>query len=258
MSIRTATLGAATLLAAAVFAGPALADGMPSRGKIASEPPRGCTTAGNVGLTTDYVFRGISQTFNDPAVQGGVDFTCGRFYAGVWASNVDFGAISPGDAVGNIEIDIYAGFKHGLGPVTLDVGFIYYAYPGQPAGIDLDDLELKLGASGSLWKGGSAGVTLFYSTEFERFTVEGTLGHELPRVGIFTPTISGTLGHVEFDNGDDYNYWNLGLSASFLERWSVDLRYWDTNVAGGCPAATIGGIEQLCDERFVGSVKYSF
>src|SRR6185437_12234796 len=90
--IKSASLGAASLLAAAVFAGPALADGMPSRGRIATPAPdaRGCTTSANVGLTTDYVFRGISQSGEEPAIQGGVDFTCGRFYAGVWGSSIDF------------------------------------------------------------------------------------------------------------------------------------------------------------------------
>ena len=70
MSIRTTTLGAASLLAAAVLAGPALADGMQGRGRIADAPgPRTCSTSANVGLTTDYVWRGVSQTMNDPAVQ---------------------------------------------------------------------------------------------------------------------------------------------------------------------------------------------
>src|SRR5262245_52260801 len=124
MSIKTASLGAVSLLAAAAFAAPAFADGMPGHGRISSGAPesRGCTTAGNVGLTTDYVFRGISQSNEEGAVQGGVDLTCGRFYAGVWGSSVAFDNGS--------EVDIYGGFKHTTGPVTWDLGLIYYSYPG--------------------------------------------------------------------------------------------------------------------------------
>ena len=59
--VKSASWGAATLMGAALLAGPALADGMPSRGKIASPKSRVCSTAGNVGVTSDYVFRGISQ-----------------------------------------------------------------------------------------------------------------------------------------------------------------------------------------------------
>ena len=76
------------------------------------------TFAFNVGATSDYLFRGLTQTAKDPAVFGGVDMTAGLFYAGAWASNVDWG----------IETDLYAGVKPVLGPVTFDIGAIYYGY----------------------------------------------------------------------------------------------------------------------------------
>ena len=60
----------------------------------------------NLGATSDYVFRGVSQTQEDPAIQGGIDATYGIGYAGVWASNVDFGADDP-----TAEIDLYAGVR---------------------------------------------------------------------------------------------------------------------------------------------------
>src|SRR5262245_27466518 len=121
MTIKTTTLGAASLLAAAILAGPALADGLPGRGRVADAPgPRGCTTAGNGGFTTDYVFRGISQSNENVAVQGGVDLTCGHFYAGVWGSSVNFGDEN------SAEIDLYGGYKTMVGRFALDFGFIYY------------------------------------------------------------------------------------------------------------------------------------
>ncbi len=87
--------------------------------------------SGNVTLTSDYRFRGISQSDTDPALQGGFDvaFDSG-FYLGVWGSNVDFGT-SP-----DLELDFYGGYG---GSITedlgFDVGYIYYDYPGSD-GVD--------------------------------------------------------------------------------------------------------------------------
>lgn len=82
----------------------------------------------NVGATTDYRYRGISQTRLKPAVQGGVDYTNGGLYVGAWASTIkwieDFG----GDA--KVEIDIYGGFKGEITKgLTYDVGVLTYQYP---------------------------------------------------------------------------------------------------------------------------------
>ncbi len=255
MSIKATSLGAASLLAAAVFAGPALADGLPGRGRVAAPVPesRACSTTANVGLTTDYVFRGFSQSAEEPAIQGGVDFTCGRFYAGVWGSSVDFAGLV------SAEVDIYGGFKHTTGPITWDVGLIYYAYAGRFADdIDANFLELKLGASGEVWKGGTLGGTVFYSPDAQfsvgpSWTFEGTLAQALPKFHMFTPTVSGTVGHVNFTDIDgDYTYWNVGLTLGFLEKWSVDVRYWDTDI-DGCTSGVFS-----CDSRVVGTVKYTF
>jgi uncharacterized protein (TIGR02001 family) len=248
-------MGAAALLAAAVLAGPALADGLPGRGKVADAPmPRSCSTSANIGLTSDYVFRGISQSGEDGAIQGGVDFSCGRFYAGVWGSGINF---SDGS-----EVDIYGGFKHTTGPVTWDLGFIYYAYPG--FNDDLAYVELKLAASGEIWKGGTLGGTLYYSPDYanvfgDSVTLEANFAQALPKVSIFSPTFSATVGNVNLTDADfDYTYWNVGLTLGFLDKWSLDLRYWDTNLDDG-ECAGVGGLgTNVCDGRVVGTVKYSF
>jgi uncharacterized protein (TIGR02001 family) len=252
---KTTTMGAASLLAAAIFAGPALADGMPSRGRIADAPAsRACSTSGNVGLTTDYVFRGISQSNENGAVQGGVDLTCGNWYAGVWVSSIDFGQ------EGTTEIDIYGGYKMTVGRFALDFGFIYYAYPGSPGFADLDFLELKAAASTEVWKGGTIGGTVFYSPDYTGgsgpvTTLEGSISQALPKVGIFTPTLGATVGRSFFHDDDDasYTYWNVGLTLGFLEKWSLDVRYWDTDLSkADC------GFSNVCDSRVVGTVKYTF
>ncbi|WP_072397378.1 TorF family putative porin [Hyphomicrobium sp. CS1GBMeth3] len=216
-----------------------------------------------LGATSDYVFRGISQTDEDPAAQGSVDLTYGIFYAGIWASNVDF---SDGSGA-NAEVDFYAGFKPTLGPgpfwgpITFDLGVIYYAYPGARSSADLDYVELKAGYSmESPWiKGLTTGTTLYWTPENtgdtgEVFTLESAASYALPQIGIFSPSVSGAYGTVygdsddgfNFGGDDEYSYWNAGLALA-VEKFTFDFRYWDTDISGG-----LGG---LADERFVFTAK---
>jgi uncharacterized protein (TIGR02001 family) len=94
------------------------------------------TLSYNIGAVTDYRFRGISQTSTKPAIQGGLDFAHkSGFYAGAWASNVRWVKDFNGATKGNLELDLYGGYK---GAVTKDVGFdvgaIAYLYPGNNSG----------------------------------------------------------------------------------------------------------------------------
>src|SRR5262245_21693431 len=138
--VKSAAWGAASLMGAALLAGPALADGMPSSGKIASPTSRTCSTSGSVSYTTDYVFRGISQSGNEGAVQGGLELSCGKFYVGVAGSSVAAYVNGFGS-----EVDIYGGYKTTFGRFAVDVGFIYYTYPGLNS--DANIFELKGGVS---------------------------------------------------------------------------------------------------------------
>jgi len=92
----------------------------------------------NVGVTSDYVFRGISQSRNRPAFSGGMDYshTPSGFYAGTWVSTIswvndsDTGASPSGRGNTPYEQDFYAGIKGGdAGGFNFDVGAIYYYYP---------------------------------------------------------------------------------------------------------------------------------
>ncbi len=228
----------------------------------------------NLGGFSDYRFRGISQTGGDPAIQGGVDMSYGIGYFGVWASNLDFGTIG-GKDVANAEVDIYGGIKPVLGPVTFDLGVIYYAYPkardgAGGTGLELDYVEFKAGASMSPITNLTTGVTFYYSPENTGetgnvYTIEGTAGYTLPKFWVFDPSISGRLGYqhgndVAFQaitNGDDsYMYWDAGLTLT-VEKIAFDFRYVDTDIssAGGfCDGTANGGILQ-CDSTFVASVK---
>src|SRR5258705_13859104 len=108
-------------LTAHILCGPALADGMPGRTRNVAPAQERCKLSANIGLATEYVFRGISQTSEGAAVQGGFDATCGMFYAGVWASNLDWGA-NEGRSVANIEMDWYGGGKFNNHRIALVLG----------------------------------------------------------------------------------------------------------------------------------------
>jgi uncharacterized protein (TIGR02001 family) len=82
----------------------------------------------NIGAVSDYRFRGISQTRNKPALQGGVDYSNGGFYLGAWASNIKWIEDWGGDA--KIEIDLYGGYKGEIAKdLGFDVGVLQYVYP---------------------------------------------------------------------------------------------------------------------------------
>lgn len=243
-------------------------------GAALADEPRSLGYSVTLGGTSDYIFRGISQTSENPAAQGSVDFTYGIFYAGVWGSNVDFDDAPPATA----EVDFYAGIKPTLGPgplwgpVTFDFGVIYYAYPGaDDDGAELDYVELKAGYSMvSPWiKGLTSGTTFYWSDDYgletgEVFTIESAASYALPQFGIFSPSISGAWGTVygDRDEGftagggskDKYDYWNAGLTLG-VEKFAFDFRYWDSNidvVNEGVGACVTQG---LCDERFVFTAK---
>jgi uncharacterized protein (TIGR02001 family) len=266
-----------TLLAGAALVGiPAMAFADGYGGSVKDAPVaegRKLDLSVTVGGTSDYIFRGISQTSEDPAAQGSVDLTYGIFYAGIWASNVDFDDNPPANA----EVDFYAGIKPTLGagpfwgPITFDFGVIYYAYPDadDAPGAELDYVELKAGYSmESPWiKGLTTGTTFYWSPEYggevgDVFTLESAASYALPQVGIFSPSVSGAWGTVYGDRDDgftpggtgaeDYQYWNAGLSLA-VEKFTFDFRYWDTDidVTGGGLCVSQG----LCDERFVFTAK---
>jgi uncharacterized protein (TIGR02001 family) len=132
----------------------------------------------NVGLTTDYIFRGIAQTSHNPAIQGGIDFAhSSGFYAGVWGSNVswivDSGAVATGSV--GMELDTYLGFKNTFAEdFSYDVGFVRYNYLGTytpTVGFTKADTDEIYGALGYKW------ITAKYSYGLGQFlTVPGAAG----------------------------------------------------------------------------------
>jgi uncharacterized protein (TIGR02001 family) len=99
----------------------------------------------NAGIVSDYVFRGVTQSNRDVAFQGGLDYAFGDsgFYAGAWASNVDFQAFDGP----SVELDAYVGYNTDLGDkFNLDVMLTRYTYHGSEStygNIDYNELITK-------------------------------------------------------------------------------------------------------------------
>lgn len=287
---RSITLGGGTLLALAISAAGAFADGYGRKASLkdaaVEEPKRDWQLTANFAATTDYVFRGFSQSAESWAIQAGVDVTYKWFYAGMWGSGIDFGddPIRPGQDIAHVEIDYYLGIKPVVGKFTFDVGVIYYTYPKafDPGGgavfRELDYVEIKGGVSVEAWKDGTLGVTVFYSPNYTNdtgsvVTIEGALAQVLPKLGEVTPTFSALIGYQTGDdiryttlvgNGsDDYLYWNVGLALGFGDRFTLDFRYWDTDIksdngAAGFANGFCTGRTFQCDERFVATAKVTY
>lgn len=88
------------------------------------------TFTANIGLFSQYIFRGIAQTNKDPALQAGIDYAHERgFYLGAWGSNVSWISDAAPEVSASLELDFYGGFKKSLGDYSFDIGLIRYQYP---------------------------------------------------------------------------------------------------------------------------------
>ena len=215
--------------------------GVPAMAMAAEESPH--KLSANVGLYSDYIFRGISQTGGDPAIQGGVDYThSSGFYLGSWASNVGWIEDFQGYDSGNMEIDLYGGFRGNIGKsdFTFDVGAIQYWYPGdKPAAVtDADTTEIY-GALG--WKWFTVKYSYYVSDEVFGFAnADGSdylaVSGSLP-VGETGLTLGASWGTFSFENNgnQDYDDWSIsaaydmGKLSTVASGVTVGLKYTDTN-----------------------------
>ena len=168
--------------------------------------------SGNVALTTDYIWRGISQTDGAPAIQGGFDaaFTNG-LYAGVWGSNVDFGD----DTDASMELDLYAGWATDLNGVGIDIGVIHYGYPTGETGSNFDELYAGVSfgpATLTQYVGVDLGSEDIGDTNYGNYT---DLGLDLGEYNGFA--LSAHVGYYDTkEGGDDYWDWKLAASTTFM------------------------------------------
>jgi len=214
------------------------------------------TLSGSATFTTDYMFRSVSNTDQDPAAQPEFDLTYGIFWAYIWGSNTAFGRS------GHIEIDYGVGISPKWKNITFTIGGLEYTYPSSDP--ELDYFELKTGAS---WTSGAwtLAVNNYWSPDnFQVFgnsdAIEGTAAYAWTKKlwNFFTPSISGTFGHQSYEEvAHDYFYWNAGLTFAFLEHWSLDARYYDTDYSEDECFVNSGG-RNNCDARAVGALKVTF
>ncbi|MCB1507871.1 MAG: TorF family putative porin [Hyphomicrobiaceae bacterium] len=235
------TLFALAALGLAATSMPALAADLTAE-ETAVEPSM-FDVAFGVTLTSDYVWRGISQTDSGPAVQAYLEATYGIFYVGAWASNIDYGAGTP-----DIEVDLYAGIRPEFAGISFDLGAIYYVYPSYTGTWNFYELLASASYSPIEWL--SLSITGNYVPDQDNVLENGhvAVGAEVTLPYDFT--LSGSVGIVEdFGSGyGDWTYWNIGLGYAVNDYVSLDLRYWDTDIG----RVSCGGSE--CAPRVVGSI----
>jgi uncharacterized protein (TIGR02001 family) len=219
----------------------------------------------NIGVTSDYLFRGISQTAHDPALQGGVDYANPNgLYLGVWGSNVSWVKDGGFENNSSLEGDLYGGYKGKAGDFGYDVGAITYYYPGDQIGgmPSPNTTELYLGGS---WKFLSAKYSHAVSPNFigwvNPVTGDNSRGSDYLELNANYDMGSGwgLIGHVghqsvENYSAADYTDYKLGVSKD-VGFGVVSVAYSDTN-ANSAPYTVAG--KNLADGRGILSFTKSF
>jgi uncharacterized protein (TIGR02001 family) len=185
--------------------------------------------SGNVAITSNYLYRGITQSGDGPAIQGGFDYAVNQFYAGVWASSVEFGDNT------STEIDYYAGFSPTYEQFTFDVGVLYYSYPDAIDTPEQNFVEIYGGVSTTVQEMVKVGFSVAYSPEFYAETGPAwypALDVSVPFAEIFSAGFH--YGYQSFSDDDNMSYseYNLSLTASF-EGFDFTLGYSDTSQEAG-------------------------
>lgn len=223
------------------------------------------TVTGGVTLTTDYRFRGISQSAEDLAVQGTINVNHeSGLYAGAWASSIDEETI----AYGHTELDLYAGWTGEVASgLTADVGLLYYVYPNASSALDSDFFEVY----GSL-KGTLGPATVKVGTNYA-WSQNGTFNNDnvylYTDVSVGIPETPLTLvGHYGYSDGSlaqyntaaagipldgEYTDWAVGFDVA-LAPLTLGVRYVDTDL----PPVTYGSTHDLADSRILFTIGASF
>lgn len=189
----------------------------------------------NMALTTQYRFRGIMQSNNKPAVQGGFDVShSSGLYLGNWNSSITWLNDSDPDVSAGLEMNFYGGYMHEFASgLTLDVGVLRYYYPGSfPSSyVSPDTTEAYLGI-------GYGPVSFRYSHAFTNlFGVADSKNSQYFDVSASFPTgvwgvnLDAHVGYQRVRNLEDGSYtdWSLGVSKALGKYLSASLVYVDTN-----------------------------
>jgi len=203
----------------------------------AATPEHTFTT--NVGLYSQYIYRGISQTNKKPALQGGIDYAhASGFYLGTWGSNISWISDATANTSSSLELDVYGGFKKTIGDVSYDAGVLYYKYPGSYSSsfVSADTTEIY-GQAGWKW------VTLKYSHSLTNlFGIDNSknsyyldLSGSIPINDQFSVNVHAGRQKYKGENNsidnDQYSYTDYKVEGvmTFAKDWSTGVGYTKTN-----------------------------
>ncbi|CCH04783.1 TorF family putative porin [Achromobacter xylosoxidans] len=200
----------------------------------AADAPEYTLTA-NVTLASQYRYRGLMQTNNKPAIQGGFDFThASGLYLGNWNSSVSWLNDGNSDVSAPVEMDFYGGYKGNLAPdVPFDLGVLQYYYPGDyPSGYtspDTTELYAGVGYGPVMFKYSVAMTNLFGfadSKYSQYFDLSGNFD-----TGFWGLTVNAHVGRQTVRNLTDgaYTDWKLGLTKDLGQGLAISVAYIDTN-----------------------------
>ncbi len=238
-------------------------------------PASDFTITGSAALTSDYRFRGISQSNEQIAVQGSATLThSSGAYASFWASSIDDYVAAGSDT----ELDLIAGYSKTFEAVTLDGGLLYYVYANAAKGTNTDFLEIYGSAKGAIGpasiKGGFSyapkqkALASLFKPKNDNLYLYGETGYTIPDTGF------GLSGHLGYSHGrslltfsqKDYLDWNLGATYTF-KNITIGVSYVDTDfkknspyigAASGCFFGTCFDAEDNTDATILASVTYAF
>lgn len=227
-----ATLAAAgALLAVAVIAPAQAAENT----EAAAASPLHLT--GNLGVVSQYVFRGTTQTNEKPALQGGFDLTHDNgLYAGLWMSNISWISDTNPAASASLEADLYAGWKPAITDwLNADLGVLHYAYPGSyPDGMTKPDTTEIYAGLDAKW----IAFKYSYSTG-NTFGNAGTSGSSYADLSLNRELFAGITGTAHIGrqrytgpnaSALSYTDWKLGLARDF-SGYVLGLAYTGTNAS---------------------------
>lgn len=233
------------------------------------------TISPTIAATTNYVFRGISQTRREPAIQGTIEYTneIGPItpYAGMFLSNVKFPNTAARDNLDiKIEQDLYAGIRWELADVNWDVGYIRYRYPDtdlpQDASFDPDWSEVYLKLNHDF------GFAKLYGSWFHswKYSTEGgaadyfNAGPDVP-LPWYDITLGARVGHLSARQNTNLGYpdywdWNIGVNRDFPEIFGVNiaLNYYDTSIGRTDATNNSNGNAGTVDNRVYNTVSTQF
>jgi uncharacterized protein (TIGR02001 family) len=222
--------------------------------------------SGNLGLTSDYRFRGISQSQNAPAVQGGVDYAhSSGFYVGNWNSSVSSSVYTNGSGV---ESDLYAGYKKDIYKgITIDVGSYNYFYPrattSAKTGSNYDTYEGYVGVGYKDLVGAKYSQTLgngYFGTANAKNTKYTQIDAKLPVPVVKNLSVVAHAGRTNVANSTalDYSDYNAGFAYALPQGWEGTVKYYTNTTTGTFEAANTVNGQKLYRNATVFTVSKAF